>query len=228
MYSSKYAAAFASLALLTIAAAVLYGGLAWLLIWPAISLAVVAVAYGGVGPRMFGKRSDGTRAGWATVALAPYLLLQYLLWHAIRTLSRENALDAVSDDVWIGRRMLGPELAHHKIDIVVDLTCEFIEPALVRATRDYRSFPLLDVTAPSAKALLAFLELLPADRTCLIHCAQGHGRTGMVAAALLLVRGMAPTADEAVDIIRQVRPGVVMKPNQKAILQDLERLLDRH
>jgi protein-tyrosine phosphatase len=48
-----------------------------------------------------------------------------------------------------------------------------------------------------------------------VHCAQGHGRTGLFAAAVLLARGAAATPAEAVARVRAVRPGVRLKPAQR-------------
>ncbi|TWU44827.1 hypothetical protein Poly51_58930 [Rubripirellula tenax] len=55
----------------------------------------------------------------------------------------------------------------------------------------------------------------------LIHCAQGHGRTGLVAAAVLIVSGEAQTAADAIAIIQAVRPGVELNKAQRMILEQI-------
>ncbi len=45
----------------------LIGGWGWLLLWPALSFSIVALAYLGSGVKVFGKRRDGTIA-WYSLA----------------------------------------------------------------------------------------------------------------------------------------------------------------
>src|SRR5947207_1355977 len=76
--------------------------------------------------------------------------------------------------------------------LVVDLTSEFADPRAVRMARDsYLCVPTLDACAPDATAAREALERIDAsDKPVYIHCAQGHGRTGSFAAALLIRRGL--------------------------------------
>jgi hypothetical protein len=73
----KYAVTFAAMAVLLVFQAVTYGGLWWALVWPGASFAIVASAYLGIGPCVFGKKADGTMAWYAVAALLPYLLLTW-------------------------------------------------------------------------------------------------------------------------------------------------------
>jgi protein-tyrosine phosphatase len=50
--------------------------------------------------------------------------------------------------------------------------------------------------------------------TIYIHCAQGHGRTGMFAAAVLLSSGQAATPEEALRLVTSARPGVRLSGDQ--------------
>jgi protein-tyrosine phosphatase len=56
----------------------------------------------------------------------------------------------------------------------------------------------------------------------LIHCAQGHGRTGLVASAVLLVSGKAQTAADAIAMVQSVRPGVDLNREQRFVLERLQ------
>lgn len=50
----------------------------------------------------------------------------------------------------------------------------------------YRCFPVLNACAPSVGKLVEFLDSLDRETGVLyIHCAKGHGRTGLFAVALL-------------------------------------------
>jgi hypothetical protein len=100
------------------------GGLHFLWIWPGLSFLAVACAYFGLGPRIFGKRSDGTLASFALVALLPYFLFTWGTWHLARLLIKEDCYNRVAPGLYLGRRPLAHELPTD-IDAVVDLTAEF-------------------------------------------------------------------------------------------------------
>jgi protein-tyrosine phosphatase len=72
----------------------------------------------------------------------------------------------------------------------------------------FMSFPILDRQVPSSEAkLAASLEELDADlsrgKNVVVHCRQGIGRSGLVAACLLVKKGLDPSA--AVEILSAVR-----------------------
>ena len=52
-----------------------------------------------------------------------------------------------------------------------------------------------------------------------LHCSQGHGRTGLVATAVLIAKGHAATAEEAVAILTNARPRLRLTENQWAFLR---------
>jgi protein-tyrosine phosphatase len=220
-----YAVAFAVLAVFLGAEAVIVGG--WLggfVLWPAVSFAALALAYAGLGPGVFGKRADGTLAAWSVSLLLPYLLLVWAVWHAWRLFSREPVASEVAPGLWIGRRPL-PDEVPPGVLVVVDLTTEFPELRGVCRGRDYLHLPMLDAAAGGDEA--EFRELVAAVAHCkkpvLIHCALGHGRSALTAAAVLLERGLAKDAADAEAKVRAARPGVELKPSQRRLLEDFAR-----
>ena len=70
----KYGVLFLTIGVLFAYYAFLVGSWGWLLLWPALSFSSVALAYLGLGARVFGKRADGTIAPLALLALFPYFL----------------------------------------------------------------------------------------------------------------------------------------------------------
>jgi len=106
----KYAFVFALFGLYLAALACILGGLGLLLLWPGISILVLAAAYAGLGPGLYGKRPDGRMAWWAVLLLLPYLLLTWASWHIQRLLSREPCCNEVAPGLWIGRRVFAGEL----------------------------------------------------------------------------------------------------------------------
>jgi hypothetical protein len=153
-------------------------------LWGSLAFGIVGLGYAGVGPRIFGKTSEGRMSPLNVFVLAPYLLLLWSVWRLSRALRSEPPFHELVEGIVIGRRLL-PDEYPERIESVVDLTAEFPESARIRKGRSYRAFPILD-GSPSAPATLeqivrAIMEL-PGD--VYIHCAEGHGRTALVAASL--------------------------------------------
>jgi protein-tyrosine phosphatase len=104
------------------------------------------------------------------------------------------------------------------IDHVIDLTCEFPRPKTLREF-SYHSFPILDGFVPSSAELqtwVANAAKLPG--TIYIHCAEGHGRTGLFAAALLFELGQCASANDALQFVKSKRPLVRLGKRQQATL----------
>jgi protein-tyrosine phosphatase len=202
-------------------------GPAWILLWVGASFFLVGFAYWGVGPTVFGKRPDGRMALGSTVLLLPYLIYRWGIWRLLRRVSRENPYDGLIPGIIIGRRLFPTE---YPADVheVLDLTCEFPEFKKVREVRHYRSFPILDGHVPRLSDLLrVVLEINHAEETLYIHCAEGHGRTGFVAAAILLSRGLTSDPDEAICMVQAERPKVRLEKCQRQMLVELARSLEK-
>ena len=212
------------LAAAVFAIAIVYGGWANWLLWPALNFGGLAFAYSHNSPRPFGKRADGTLRGDLVVLYFPLLVLTWSVWHLWRIVTRESAFDRIDGTLIIGRRLLANEPSPDA-DHFLDLTQEFAEPKEIRERAGYWSFPILDAAGPSPEALVDMALQLPPDRTLYVHCAQGHGRTGLVASVILLATARAATAEEALGRIQQARPGVRLSAAQFHCLTECERLL---
>ena len=203
--------------------ALLVGGPAWVLGWLGLCLAYVGGLYLGLGngPRMLGKRADGTLS-WPLVALLlPYFVLTWTVWHVQRLLSRERGLDEVAPGLLLGRRPLAHEVPPG-VSRVIDLTAEFSAPRGIRSQEGYRCVPMLDAFAPDEATLLALVkDILEAPGTVLVHCAQGHGRSALVVAAVLLARGICSEPADAEAYLRRARPRARLHPEQRALLTRL-------
>lgn len=207
-------------------AAVDLSGWGLVLLWPTTSLAVMAACYFGLGPGPLGKRPDGDLGLGSYLVFGPYFAYAWTLWHLLRLIRRERAWDEVAPGIIVGRRALKGELPPG-VGIVVDLTAEFREPHAVREGRHYLSHPILDAAAPHDRA--AFLDLVSELSTreglIYIHCAEGHGRTGTLAAALLLARGLTGSLQEALTQLKRGRPRIRLHHTQFAALTELEERL---
>ncbi|HVY61715.1 MAG TPA: hypothetical protein VHF22_08680 [Planctomycetota bacterium] len=195
------------------------GGIWWLLAWPAAAFALVANAYFALGPRVLGKRADGTIPPWRVLPLFPYFALAWGVWHLKRVLELENPWDEVAPGLFLGRRVYGPELPTGT-GLVVDLTAEFVEPAEVRAAGRYRCLATLDGAAPPDPAAFVALvrEVAAFEGKAYVHCALGHGRSAAVMAGAFIARGLAAGIDEAERALQAKRPTVRLSDAQRHLL----------
>jgi protein-tyrosine phosphatase len=186
------------------------------IVWLGADFLALSVAHAVGGHGLSGKRADGTIPGWSRVVFLPLMLVLETVWRIWRFGSREPAISRVNDWLAVGSRPRGGE-GYEAFDVVVDLTAEFEDPSAIRRRTGYRPFPILDGSSPDEEALRRFLRSLAGERL-FVHCAQGHGRTGLVAAALLIERGTARTPEEAIHILRQARPKIAVNAVQRKCL----------
>jgi hypothetical protein len=191
----------------------------WFLIavWLGCDFLALGVAHARGSHPVFGKRADGTLPLWSWVAFLPLLIYTTVVWHLIRLLSREPAHNAVTEQLVVGRRLLAFE-REGEFDNFVDLTAEFPEPSFIRSSSSYRSFPILDGGAPTPEALRAAVASLRPGRT-FIHCAQGHGRTGLFALAVLLSSGVARSVEDGLRMLSAARPAIRLSREQHRCIQ---------
>lgn len=93
---------------------------------------------------------------------------------------------------------------------------------------DWHHLPILDLTAPGAGMdaewqglCQAIVGRLDRGERVVIHCRGGFGRTGTVAASLLVARGIDPEA--AISLVRHVRPGSIETDDQERWVLALSR-----
>ncbi|WP_052573027.1 tyrosine-protein phosphatase [Haloferula sp. BvORR071] len=184
------------------------------LVWLALNFVALGVAHSRGGHGIFGKRPDGTLRWWSWVLFLPLLLYTAAVWHLIRLISREAAVNRLTERIAIGRRLLPGELKE-SFSNHVDLTAEFQEPDAYRSSAGYFAFPILDAAAPNPEHLAQAIESLK-EGPVFIHCAQGHGRTGLFALALLLSSRAVGSLDEGLDLLAKARPAVRLNRSQLA------------
>ena len=207
---------------------VLLGAMFWpwgvLLIWPAIALGIVSIAYFRAGPIVFHK-TEG-KLPWSTrFVLAPCLLGQYLSLLYYRRQCR--AWDKVTPQVWIGGKLgrrSAKKALRSGVVSVLDLSAEFSEEKRFRKI-NYRNIPVLDLTAPTQAQLVEMSEFIgnhSRNAAVYIHCKIGYSRSAAAVTAYLIMSGKAKTAEEAFAMIRRVRPSVVIRPEVRSALSEFE------
>ena len=190
-------------------------------LWVTACAALVAHAYAENDPETFGKEADGRMPLLFTLGCLPYAAPLWLRQFALVRFSREPRWNRLADGIWIGRRPERPSDLPEGATVCVDLAAELpAAPFLRKWDGRYVSFPILEASVRSADDLHACIDALP-DQGIYIHCAQGHGRTGFFACALLLRRGLAATPAEAEARVVAVRPGVKLRHAQRTFLTTL-------
>jgi membrane-associated phospholipid phosphatase len=207
---------------------VLLGAMFWpwgvLLIWPAIALGIVSIAYFKAGPIVFHK-TEG-KLPWSTrFVLAPCLLGQYLSLLYYRRQCR--AWDKVTPQIWIGGKLgrrSAKKVLRSGVVSVLDLSAEFSEAKRFRKI-NYRNIPVLDLTAPTQAQLVEMSKFIgnhSRNAAVYIHCKIGYSRSAAAVTAYLIMSGKAKTAEEAFAMIRRVRPSVVIRPEVRSALSEFE------
>jgi membrane-associated phospholipid phosphatase len=185
--------------------AALGGGLWLWLLWPAVSLALIAANYAVFGASGFQKDADGRMSLAAKVMLAPYLVAAF--FNSRAWTRHESTSVPVADGVALGRIPVSGEAK--SFAAVVDLSAEL--PALHPGTT--RALPMLDLVTPDPRRLreaAAAIEAARAGGPVLVCCALGYSRSASALATWLLVTGRAPDVDSAIAVIRAVRPRIVL------------------
>jgi len=217
----KYGFPLLCLSVLFVFLARVHTKLAVFFLWTALSSAIVGVAYIGPGERVFNKSREG-RQHWANVILLlPYLLINWGAWRLGKMLSKEDCYNEIVPGLYLGRRALLSELPDD-VRSVVDLTAEFPAPKHVAETLTYISCPLLDGTGLRKSAFAGLIqETQKLEKGIYLHCAAGHGRSAMVAAALLMAYRDAGTLTDAEAILKAKRPRVHINRSQRKALHKL-------
>ena len=91
----------------------------------------------------------------------------------------------------------------------------------------WREFPITDRATPTAKHRADFDRLLDelltgfdAGHRVAIHCQAGLGRTGLLAAGLLVRSGTGP--EDAIALVRSARPGSIETSGQEDFIRKIE------
>jgi protein-tyrosine phosphatase/membrane-associated phospholipid phosphatase len=190
--------------------------------WIAVALIVMSCAYLFAGPRIY-RKSGGRIPFSARVLLAPHMLG---LWVTRMYWSRQSpsGFDCVVPELWLGRVLRSDHAARllqNNIVAVLDMTAEHAECAPLRSV-NYRNIQVLDTTLPTIDHLreaVAFIKEHAVRGPVFVHCGLGYTRSAAVAAAYCLSNGHAATVEQAIEVVRKARCGIVLKPELIEVLQ---------
>ena len=164
----------------------------------------------------------------------PFLSGNVLVWYIKHCFRKEDIANEVAAGLWVGRYPLAIksgdkrflELIQKDLVCVVDLTVEFPLKTSFVGTAVYHSCPSLDrlMSTPTALAKLA-VNLLALRRSSsdgtkqamYVHCANGHGRSALVAAMVLIMNNECNDFEHAKVVMRENRPGIKWQQHQEAV-----------
>jgi protein-tyrosine phosphatase len=191
-----------------------FQGAAWILLWPAGTMLIVAAIYWTGRPELF-RKTNGRVPGEVVAVVGPYLAGT---WLNARWRTRRKAYSEIADGVWVGR------LPRHarSFGSIVDVTAELIATS-VASSVPYRSVPMLDVLVPTLSKIEAAVKAVDDFRDCrptLVCCAQGRSRSVTVVAAWLIASHRAPSVNDAVHYIHERRPDIYLRGGHRARLEE--------
>jgi hypothetical protein len=196
------------------------GGAGLWLLWPAVSLVLVAINYAILGPAGFQKDAHGQMSLAARLLLAPYLAGAFV--NSRSWTRHEPKPVAIGDGVWLWRFPLAREAAGFAA--VVDLCAELPGAA---TTGTWICVPMLDLVPPEPAQLrlaAAIIERARSAGTVLVCCALGYSRSAAAVATWLVTSNRAANMSEAIEMVHRARPRMVIDvPLRAAIATATER-----
>ena len=200
--------------------ALAFGGVALWLLWPAVSLLLVALNYAVFGARGFQMGRDGRMAWPARWLLAPYRLAARV--NAWCWTHRQRAADPVLPGVLLGRVPTQAEWEAAGRPRILSLCAELQVPAAARAHT--LCLPWLDLVAPPPAALHRAALMLARQRAggqaVWVCCALGYSRSAAAVVGWLAASGEAWSVGQAQAMVRHARSQIVLRHDwQSALLQ---------
>ena len=198
-------------------------------VWPAAGLGLLTLAYLETGPAVFCKRAGQLPPG-IRLLFAPYLIGNWLAYHLCGKRLPGRVL--LAKGVYVGRLLNdseAEEFFEEGLTAVLDLTAEYPECERFRDLSaqhnfHYKNVQILDLTLPTQLQIteaVDFVRRHAENGKVFIHCALGRCRAPSIAAGYLLASGHADSGEEAIALVRRVRP-------QALVPKDLAEFLDRH
>lgn len=203
--------------------------LAVLMLWVAISLALVALAYYKNNGRIFRKRSDGTIPKAVRILFWPFMLGVYTYNRVIRSITSLPSIQRIEPGLFLAARLTPADveaLHEHEIDAVLDVTAEFesLNVSLVGEGIEYLNVPVLDHAYPDFPTLLQAVRWIESqrkqNRSVVVHCALGRGRSVMIMVAYLLARDPGKSIAEVMEQIQSIRHRARLNSSQYKALQE--------
>lgn len=196
-----------------------------------IPFLLLAIAYAGLGPRVFIKRPDGRLHPLSWLLFAPYHLIKGVVVRVVGWIGGFDAYAEVAPNLYLGRLLSNRESREAQPDGwagVIDLASEFAAISELRKSKSYLSIPVLDGTAPSLVQLeqaVAWLQQTLPRGPVYVHCALGRSRSAAVVIAYLLATQKVDSVEAGEALLRDIRPGVRLNSQQVEVVRQFQAKL---
>jgi len=189
--------------------------------WTTVSCVVASLAYALNRPHWLGKREGAM--GPRALLILPYLVAFGIAVRLMRWWRGADRPTRVAPGVWVGGRTPAGWVPPG-VTTIVDLVAEYPADRAVRGMAGYRNLLVLDGgVPPDADAFVALVrEVAAANGDVLVHCDSGRGRAPTFAAALCVVRGLAPDVASALAMLCAARTVVAPTRVDRAFLARVE------
>lgn len=182
----------------------------YLLLWVILNLFIMSVAYTLNRPQyILGKVKSGKINPLLLFLNLPWLLFSWSIFRLQMWVSREDIVNQIKGSkLYISSRPLD-NFDYTSYDIVIDLTAEFLKDNVPKDK--YICYPNLD-----AITLSTYYEdaMDFKDKKVLVHCANGHGRSSLFVAKLLMDLDLVGNFEEGLALIKKSRPLAVPSRRQ--------------
>jgi rhodanese-related sulfurtransferase len=182
----------------------------YLLLWIIINLSIMSIAYALNRPYyILGKVKSGHINPILLFLNLPWLLFSWSIFRVQMWVSRKDIVNQIEgSSIYISSRPLD-NFDYTPYEVVIDLTAEFLKDDVVNA--EYICYPNLD-----AIALTNYYEnpMDFKDKKVLVHCANGHGRSSLFVAKLLVDLDIVVSLEEGLALIKKSRPLAVPSRRQ--------------
>jgi protein-tyrosine phosphatase len=178
-----------------------HGVARFLAAWTALACAVAALAYVANRPHWLGKRRGVTSP--RALLVLPYLVAFRIACRMMAWWRGPDHPTRVAPGLWVGGRVRASTLPPG-VTTIVDLVAEYGAARAVRRMPGYRCLPVLDGGFPAdLEQAAALVRELAAIETgdVLVHCDSGRARAPTFAAAVLIARGLATDAADALTVV---------------------------
>jgi hypothetical protein len=187
-----------SLVLLAVAWVGAYSNPLWLiLLWPSLSLLIVALGYLGAGAKVFQKNAGGRVSLASRVLVWPYRVgARINVWAWTRKLEPSVM---IADGIHLGRFPSRGEAA--EFATIIDLAAELFPPS----HPNWHALPLLDLVEPDSAKVAHTAKMIEAARAegpVLVCCALGFQRSAGTVAEWLVSTGRVRGLSQAEAVIR--------------------------
>jgi hypothetical protein len=224
-YVICYACLAINLGMLGISIALLVPWLGLVMVYPSATFAFVAMAYHRDWCNFMPKNARGRLALWSWIPFGPYYLFYIVIFRIFRLITCVPPYVEVLPNLYFGRRLTRAEAESACLlgwQGVLDLSEEMNETRVLRRLPGYRSFPVLDATAPPVDQLKEAVDWIARTipkELVYVHCTFGHGRSACVVIGYLLSSGIVRTVVEGEQMLQKLRHGVRLNLDQLTVLE---------